>query len=110
MGAVIVAMFILHASWNIMKPALAELSDKGASRDVILRIHEAALATDEVIDVHKVRTRCMGPAVMVDLHITVDGDMSVTCGHDVSEAVKRRIKQEVESVVDVVVHLEPHAG
>jgi len=107
-GAVIVAMFILHASWKIMKPALAELSDTGAPGDVIELIHEAAAATDGVMDVHKVRTRCMGPAVMVDLHITVDGDMSVTHGHDVSEAVKRRIKKEIASVVDVVVHLEPH--
>jgi cation diffusion facilitator family transporter len=109
-GAVVVAVFILHASWKIMKPALAELSDTGAPGYVIRRIYEVAAATDEVLDVHKVRTRRMGPGVMVDLHITVDGGMNVTRGHDVSEAVKRRIKQEVENVVDVVVHLEPHAG
>jgi cation diffusion facilitator family transporter len=107
MGAVIVAVFILHASWKIIKPALAELSDQGAPQDVTARIREVALATDEVTGVHALRTRRMGPGVMVDLHITVDGTMSVTRGHDVSKAVKRRIKEQVEEVLDVVVHLEP---
>ncbi len=110
MGAVIVAVFILHASWKIMKPALVELSDRGAPGYVTARICEVASATDQVIDVHAVRTRRMGPGILVDLHITVDGGMSVTRGHDVSEAVKRRIRQEVKDVLDVVVHLEPHAS
>jgi cation diffusion facilitator family transporter len=106
-GAVIVAVFILHASWKIMRPALAELSDSGAPGHVRDRICEVAAATDDVVDVHAVRTRRMGPGILVDLHITVDGAMSVTRGHDVSEIVKQRIKEQVRDVIDVVVHLEP---
>jgi cation diffusion facilitator family transporter len=107
LGAVIVAMFILHASWKIMKPALAELADQGAPGEVTARIREVALATDEVTSVHALRTRRMGPDIMVDLHIRVDGNMSVKHGHDVSGAVKRRIKDQVKEVLDVVVHIEP---
>ena len=107
MGAVIVAMFILHASWQIMKPALAELADQGAPGEGTARIREVALATDQVTSVHAIRTRRMGPGVMVDLHIMVDGSMSVTRGHNVSGAVKRRIKEQVGEVLDVVVHIEP---
>lgn len=110
MGAVVVAMFIIHASWKIMKPALVELSDTGAPGHVTAHICEVVVATDEVIGVHKVRTRRMGPGLMVDLHITVDGGMSVTQGHDVSESVKQRIKEQVKDVIDVVVHLEPHTA
>ena len=108
MGAVIVAVFIMLASWKIRKPALVELSDRGAPGHVTARICEVARATGGVVDVHALRTRQMGPGILVDLHVTVDGSMSVTHGHDVSEAVKQRIKQEVEDVIDVVVHLEPH--
>jgi cation diffusion facilitator family transporter len=106
-GAVVVAIFILHASGKIMKPALAELSDHGAPGEVIMAIRRIAAATDDVVDVHAVRTRRMGPGILVDLHITVEGSMSVTRGHDVSEAVKKRIKAQIEDVIDVVVHLEP---
>jgi divalent metal cation (Fe/Co/Zn/Cd) transporter len=49
----------------------------------------------------------MGPGVFADLHITVDGGMTVRRGHDICEAVERRILDQIEEVVDVVVHLEP---
>lgn len=106
-GAVIVALFIVHASWRIISPALAELSDKGAPAGTTSRICEVAAATEDVHDVHAVRTRRMGPGIFVDLHITVDGSMTVDRGHEVSETVKRNIIEQVADVIDVVVHLEP---
>jgi cation diffusion facilitator family transporter len=106
-GAVIVALFILHASWKIVKPALDELSDRGAPPDIRDRIREVASGEDGVHDVHALRTRRMGPGLFVDLHIAVDPGISVLDGHDISEAVAGRIKEQVAEVVDVVVHLEP---
>ncbi len=106
-GAIIVSLFILHASWKIMKPAFSELSDSGAPSQIKSLIHAVSSETDNIEDVHAIRTRRMGSGIMVDLHITVDGDMSVSRGHDVSEEVKRRIQERVPNVLDVVVHLEP---
>jgi cation diffusion facilitator family transporter len=106
-GAVIVAVFILHASWKIIKPALAELSDRGAPAGIRAQICEAAACTHGVEDVHAVRTRRVGPGVFVDMHITVNGGMTVSQGHDVSEAVKQRVQERIPDVIDVVVHLEP---
>lgn len=107
LGAVIVALFILHASWKIMKPALAELSDRGAPAGVRAHICKVAAGTGGVKDVHALRTRRVGPGIFVDMHITVDAGMTVLQGHDVSEAVKRRVQEQVPDVIDVVVHLEP---
>jgi cation diffusion facilitator family transporter len=106
-GAMVVALFILHASWKIIKPALAELTDSSAPADVAGHICRVASGTKDVRDVHALRTRRMGPGIFVDLHITVDGSMSVLQGHDVSEAVKHRIQEQVPNIFDVVVHLEP---
>ena len=109
LGAVIVALFILHASYKIVKPAVAELSDRSAPAAIGERICRVAAATEDVKDVHALRTRRMGPGIFVDLHITVDGDMSVLRGHNVSEVVKQRIQEQVPEVIDVVVHLEPES-
>jgi cation diffusion facilitator family transporter len=106
-GAIIVSLFILHAAWRIMKPALYELSDMGASGAVTEEIRAVGIDVDDVEDVHAIRTRKMGSGIYVDLHVTVDGGMTVAKGHDVSEAVKGRIKERVSNVLDVVVHLEP---
>jgi len=106
-GAVVVCFFIAHASWKIVGPALAELADAGAPRPVRERIDEVARSMEEVVSVHAVRTRRVGPGVFVDLHVTVDGTMTVRRGHQIAEEVKRRLLEYAPAVVDVVVHLEP---
>jgi cation diffusion facilitator family transporter len=109
-GAVVVSLFILRAAWRIVKPALGELVDVGASPKEMEEIREVAMRTEGVLEVHQVRTRYSGSSLQVDLHIRVDAEMSVREGHEISEAVRRRLMAEGPGVLDVVVHLEPHEG
>jgi cation diffusion facilitator family transporter len=111
-GALVVTLFILHASWRIMRPALEELSDQGASEQLREKIHETAQRVEHLDTAHAIRTRKMGDNIYVDLHITVDGKMSVSQGHEISTAVREKIQAALPRVVDVVVHLEPsdHTG
>jgi cation diffusion facilitator family transporter len=109
-GAVIVSLFIFHASWTIIKPALVELTDSGAPAHIRDLIHSTGMEIEDVENVHAIRTRRMGAGIYVDLHLTVKGTMSVSRGHDISEEVTHRIMQRVPSVLDVVVHLEPDDG
>ena len=109
-GAVVVSLFILQAAWSIGRPALGQLIDTGAPEHDRERIKRIALAADGVKQVHALRTRYVGHGLHVDLHIQVDGGMSVRAGHDISRRVKRRLLDEGPDVLDVVVHLEPFDG
>jgi len=106
-GAVVVSVLILGAAWRIGWPALKQLVDTGASEKELEQIRAIALGTPGVRLVHAVRTRYVGPDLSVDLHVMVDGSLSVRQGHDISEEVKRRLLADGPSLVDVVVHLEP---
>lgn len=106
-GTVIVSFIILQAAWRIGHPALQELADTGASEEDRRRIRGIAMATRGVNMVHAVRTRRIGSGLAADLHIGVDGGMTVREGHDVSEEVKQRLLDAGPALVDVVVHLEP---
>ncbi|MHB1951686.1 MAG: cation transporter dimerization domain-containing protein, partial [Acidiferrobacteraceae bacterium] len=55
----------------------------------------------------QLRTRRTGGVILVDLHIEVDGMLSVSEGHQISEAVRRALIGEMEHVADVVVHIDP---
>lgn len=110
LGAAIVSLFILHASWRIMKPALDELADRSAPEHIQDLIRAAGMEIDGVEHIHAVRSRLMGDGIFVDLHIAVNGGMSVSKGHEVSEEVKNRIIERVPDVLDVVVHMEPDDG
>ena len=106
-AAVIVSIFILRAAWRIGWPALQQLIDAGAPAEDLQRITDIALSVDPVCRVHAVRTRYVGSGLAVDLHVKVDGNITVRDGHDVAERVKQKLLAEGPNLVDVVVHLEP---
>jgi len=106
-GAVVVSVFIFGAAWKIGWPALRQLVDAGAPERTRREIEAIALSVEPVCHIHAVRTRYIGSGLAVDLHVKVDGNLTVREGHDISEDVKRRLLDEGPDLVDVVVHLEP---
>lgn len=111
LAAIAVVIFVFHAAVNIMKPSAGKLIDAAAPREIVDSIRDVAGAVPHVQDVHKIRTRYIGDnAISVDLHIEVDGAMSVQEGHDVSTRVKDTLIASEPEIHDVVVHLEPHSG
>lgn len=107
LGALVVCVFILWAAWGIFHPALQQLVDAGAPPDVRDRIGTMALEVDGVVDAHALRTRYVGPKVAVDLHVEVDGSLTVTQGFAIARAVKKHLLANGPSVGDVVIQVEP---
>jgi cation diffusion facilitator family transporter len=107
-GALIVSLIILKVSWEILRPVFSELTDRGAPRKDREKIKSIAMGIKGVQQVHAVRTRKMGAGIFVDLHVLVDGDMSVRKGHRISHEVKRELMENGPEVLDAVVHLEPY--
>lgn len=106
-GALIVSLFIIKVSWDIVFPALSDLTDRAASEKDREHIRAIASAMEGVKSVHALRSRRAGSSYYVDLHVLVDGMMTVQRGHSISEQVKQAILDNRPDVVDVVVHLEP---
>jgi len=108
-GAVAVSLFIFQAAYKIMKPACDKLLDSSAPQHDLQQIRALAAGVEGVRHVHGLRTRYLSCSTLaVDLHIEVEGSMSVRRGHDISEVVKQRILAYGPDVIDVVVHLEPY--
>ena len=107
-GAIIISVFILKVSWDIIIPALHELSDSGASQNDRNHIKEIALQVEGVKSTHAIRTRKFGASIYVDLHILVSPELTVRAGHDISEDVKVALMNDGPDIVDVIVHLEPY--
>lgn len=106
-GALIVALLILKAAWEIASPALSELSERGANDEDVRQIAHLAQAVAGVCSVHRIRTRRLGAGWFVDLHVLVDGAISVRAGHDIATQVQHCLLEEGPSVADVTVHIEP---
>lgn len=106
-GTIIVAVFLCYAAWKIAWPALQELTDRGVGAETRAKLMAVALAVPGVKDVHAMRTRFLGAGVQADLHVMVDGALSVDEGHKVATAVENALFNIGPEVTDVLVHLEP---
>lgn len=106
-GAVIVALLILKVVWEIASPALSELSERGAEDEDVQEIARLANSIPGVCSVHRLRTRRLGAGWFVDLHVLVDGNLTVRDGHDIASRVQHLLMDSGPSVADVTVHIEP---
>ncbi len=107
-GALLVSLLVLHVAWRIAWPSLKELVDTGADDAARAEVARLALETPGVKSVHGLRTRHIGPALQVDLHVLVEGALSVREGHNIAGAVKKRLLDNGPDVADVLVHIEPY--
>ena len=106
-GAMIVSLLIIKVSWDIVKPALEELSEKGLSKETQQKIITAVRETKHVRSVHALRSRKYGGYIYVDLHIQMDGSMSVKEAHDIAGEVKASLLSAGYGIIDAVIHIEP---
>jgi len=107
-GAVVVSLFVFHAAWIIGKPALGQLVDAGAPQADREHIERLVRSVPGVRDVESLRTRYVGSGLQVDLHLQVDGGLTVREGHAIAGHVKHHLINRGPDVVDVVVHVEPY--
>lgn len=106
-GAIIVSAFIIKIGLEILFTNANDLLDTGISEERLAELKKTILGIRHVKGVHKMRTRKLANYIYIDLHLEVDGSMSVTKGHDVSEKVKDVLLKTHPKIIDVMVHLEP---
>jgi cation diffusion facilitator family transporter len=107
LGAVVVSIFIIHASFKIVWPALGELIDAGAPAEIRKKISEIAYKNENVLQVHDIRTRYISTSIQVEFHIVVEGLLTVRQGHAIADDVRDRIIAEIPEIVGVIVHVDP---
>ena len=103
----LVAIWILRNAFLAGRENLGFLTGRGATKDEINRFIAAAQEVPGVIRVHHMVTDYVGPRLMLDLHINVDGNTSLHHAHQISDAVTKRL-EAFPDVDRAYVHIEPH--
>lgn len=106
-AAIFVCLVIATIGVRLLGPALHDILDTAPRGVIIDSVRNAAAAVPGVIDVEKCLIRKMGLDFYVDLHVTVNGSISVREGHHIAHEVKRAIQQTDARIADVLVHIEP---
>lgn len=103
----IISLFIIKSSIGIFMDSSVELMDGVKDTTVYDKIFEAVDRVQGASNPHRVRSRQIGSMYMIDLDIEADGNISLSEAHAIADAVEKSIKESVENVYDIVVHIEP---
>jgi len=106
-AALFACVVIATTGVRLLRPALQEILDTAPRGGIVESIQRAARSVPGVIDLDKCFVRKMGVAYYVDLHVRVDGRISVREGHDLAHRVKDIIRGADSRIADVLVHIEP---
>ena len=105
LAALVIAVFILHACWQIAHESSRILSDEVALAED--QIRSIALEVPGVLGCEKIRTRGSADHVFLDMHVWVDGGTSLSRAHDTSHLVKSELMEALPNLADVIIHIEP---
>jgi len=106
-AAIVAAAIIAWNGWRLARPAVNELMDRAPSREMVEHIRRIAETASGVEAVEKCLVRKMGYHYYVDMHVEVDPQMTVQRSHEIAHDVKDRIRSQIDTVRDVLVHIEP---
>ena len=100
-----IAGFIIFTAVRILKQTSDVLCDHAAIETD--KIERVVRGINGVRDCHEIRTRGSRDNIHIDLHVLVDANMTVADSHGLANQVERALRQKIQGVIDVVVHIEP---
>jgi len=105
-AAVVVGLMVARMGAKFGWDALNDLMDRAADAETVEAIRHTILETPGVLGVHDLRTRKMGDQVLVDVHLEIDGGLTVAQGHAIAAEAHRRTVVS-HGVLSVMTHVDP---
>ena len=106
-AAVIVAALIVNVAIDLCRTALAELLEKSLPLAVEEEILSIISSTPNVYKPHNLRTRRIGSDIAIEVHIRVDGSMTVHDSHEISREIEHSLRARFGENTAVAIHIEP---
>jgi len=106
-AALLVSFFIVKVGLEILRDTLREFTDTAPHPEIIGKIKRCALSVNGVVDTHDLRVRTSGGQYQMEMHIVVDGLLTVSEGHKIAKAVESCLMEDVGNLDRIIIHVDP---
>lgn len=106
-ASILIGIFIAVSAIKIARPSIDELLERALPPEEVEKIRVMILSVPGVRDLHHLKTRRAGHSAIIDVHIKVDPDLTVTEGHDIASRVEHTIRDRWHRDIIMYVHVEP---
>ncbi len=105
-AALIVGFMVSKMGWEFSWDALHDLMDRAADEEQIAGIAADILATPGVLGFHELKTRKAGDMILADVHLEINGSLTVAEGHDIARQAKLNVMNN-HPVLYLMTHVDP---
>ncbi len=104
--ALIVAVFLLVTSWGVGRQALRLLLDREIPQGERNAIRACVLAHPQARGMHDLRTRDSGTMRFIELHLELDGALTLAQAHEITDQIETNLRQDFPAT-EILIHQEP---
>ena len=109
-AAVIVSIFIIKAAIQLSVPSINDLLEKSLPESVEQEIVKLSTAVPGVSQPHNLRTRRIGNYYAIELHVRMDGSLSLQEAHRTATEIENKLKAHYGANTHIIIHVEPTKG
>ena len=107
LASVIVGVFLVKVAVTLLKNSIAELTECSLPQETEQEIEEIIKRTAGVTEPHNLRTRHIGNRIAIEVHIRMDGSMTLNEAHEKTTTIERQLKQRFGDNTHITIHMEP---
>lgn len=108
LAASVVSIFIIVSACQMMKPGVDQLLERALPEEDIRQISDIISSTPGVLGFHHLRTRSIGSAKAVEVHVKMDGDIPLDHAHAIATDVENRLRASLGPDTHTAIHMEPY--
>jgi cation diffusion facilitator family transporter len=106
-AGILVSYFVMRLAFKMGKESIGILMEANVTAEQLGQLENIVRSIPQVKRVDRIRARDHGHYMIVDIRVSVPNELTIQEGHDVSLLIKNAIKNEVQAVGEVLVHLNP---
>lgn len=106
-AALLVAVFIFKIAFNLIRTGLDELLERSLPEDIEQEILQIVAADPAIMQPHNLRTRRLGASIAIEVHVRVEGGMTVERSHALTVDIERRLRERFGDGTMIAIHVEP---
>lgn len=106
-ASILISVFIAISAIGLASPSINELLERALPKEQLMQIEQIISSVPGVKTFHHLRTRRNGHSCIIDVHVKVDPNLTVTEGHEIATAVEHSLRVRFTPDLTTSIHIEP---
>ena len=106
-AGIIVGAMLVKTSIDLVRGSMNELTDCSLPKETEQEILQTIQSVPDVVDPHNLRTRRIGNRIAIEVHVRMDGAVSLQESHDRASQIESKLRERFGNHTHVSIHMEP---